>query len=83
MSEQRRGSGRLDYMDGVRWGDAALKDARGWVEGVKHVKGRELEAYSAGFEQGFREALAVLTLHGVVYRFDRAARDGRELRDGE
>lgn len=51
----------------ARWEHELRDKAVAWIRDVQKVTDtRTLEAYSAGFTQGFNEALAMLRLHGKL-----------------
>ncbi|MBK6942536.1 MAG: hypothetical protein IPH13_20360 [Planctomycetes bacterium] len=73
--KQRTGSGLVDNMDTIRWGEQAQQDAVAWHFGAKRVPRENEPAFVAGFADGWRACLSALKLHGVVVSFDRLASD--------
>jgi len=76
-AKQAHGTGSLDAMDGIRWGEQALSDALGWQLANGHAAPGSTQeaAFRAGFQDGWRQALSTLKLHGVIATFDRPASD--------
>lgn len=50
-----------------RWMTEERETALRWISGVKHVSDpKQIEAYQAGFDQGWGKLRALLSLHGYI-----------------